>query len=89
LMELARRIPELTVLRLEGLRASGMMTLQERNSVKQAYKTEPRKGQQPAEEPQKLSLTTADIKALLIKLNGRTPLLEKDWIPELIRVIRG
>jgi len=89
LLEVAERLPQLALPRLEMLRENGIERLHERNSEKRAYQSQPKSRQLAADTPTNLMLTTADVKALLIKINGKTPLLEKDWIPELIRLIRG
>lgn len=84
LMEMARQLPHLSLEHTKQLCEQGIQKLRERNSEKRVYK------QQKNSELSSIEITLKinEIKKLIVMLGGKTPVLEKDLIPELLRLMR-
>lgn len=83
-LEMAEQLPALSLQRIEQLQAFGMQKLRERKSEKQAY----RQYQTTPDPKMEVTFNQDEIRNLIIKLDGKIPVLEKDLIPELYRLMR-
>lgn len=84
LLDVAKRLRQLSMQQLDILHTLGLEKLRERNSEKRAY------GKHIAKESSvaKINLNSDDIKKIIIQLGGKIPVFEKDLVPELRRLLR-
>jgi hypothetical protein len=83
-LELAAQLSRLGLQHVTRLRHNGLQKLSERKKEKHAY-------QQQATHTlllKEATLKLDEIKKLIIRLGGKVPVLEKDIVPELYRLMR-
>lgn len=85
LMNLKERLASGSLHQQRQFQLHGAQKLRERNSEKRAYAYHTTSN---AEASSALHLSVHQLKQLIIKLNGKVPVFEKDLIPEIMRLIR-
>lgn len=84
LIEINVRLRNLSQQRLSELKQKGFKALQERNAEKRSFNS-----WRNANKSERFDLTETQIKQLIVKLGGKLPALEKDFVPELNRLLRA
>jgi hypothetical protein len=84
LMELAKQLPSISLSHKELLQKEGVQKLRDRNSEKRIYKQR----QKTEDSNTEITFHIEDIQKLIIKLGGKIPVFEKNFIPELLRLMR-
>jgi hypothetical protein len=82
-LELASQFPTLALQQVTDLRHRGLQKLSERKKEKHRHPQ-----QTVTALPVNATLSLEEIKKLITRLNGRIPVLEKDIVPELYRLMR-
>jgi hypothetical protein len=82
-LNLSQQLSRLSMQQIEQLHTCGLQKLRERNSEKRAYNYSRNQSDKT-----EITFRIEDIKKLIIKLGGKIPVLEKDIIPELNRLMR-
>lgn len=84
LTEINVRLRQVSKERLEDLKTKGLEILQARNSEKRTFKS-----WQRANETARFDFSREQQQQLIIRLGGKVPVLEKDIVSELRRLLKG
>lgn len=84
-MQIADQLPQLGLQQVSRLRETGLQKLNARKKEKEQYQL-----QKPVTIPHltETTLKLEQIKVLITRLGGKVPVLEKDIVPELHRLMR-
>lgn len=83
LVEVAKRLPELTQVRIKVLQEKGRTILKNRAAEKRSFRS-----WQRAQQSHRFDWSHTDVKKLILALGGRLPVLDKDAASELRRLVR-